>query len=346
MGLTMERIRRIADQCSGLQGFAVFLATWGGTGSGLGSLLLERLSVDYSKKSKLCYTVYPSPKISTAVVEPYNSVLTTHSLLDYASVVSCLDNEAVYEICKNGLDLARPTYRNLDPVLRAAERGHQRVPDQPRPVPPDPLHAQLLRAHRLQGEGPPGAPERAGDHAGGVRAAEPDGQVRPAQRQVHVVLPAVPGRRRAQGCEPGDPDRQGEADGAVRGLEPHRLQVRHQLAADVRRPRGRLRAGREERLHGLQLDRHRRGLPAHRPQVRPDVRQAGLCALVRRGGHGGGRVLRGPRGSGRPGEGLRGGRRQLPHRRGGGGGVLKTGHARTSSSVLLLSSLRHYRRLL
>merc|ERR1712224_928193 len=52
------------------------------------------------------------------------------------------------------------------------------------------------------------------------------------------------GRRRAQGCEPGDPDRQGEADGAVRGLEPHRLQVRHQLAADVRRPRGRLRAGR------------------------------------------------------------------------------------------------------
>ena len=115
--LTMERIRRIADQCSGLQGFAVFLATGGGTGSGLGSLLLERLSVDYSKKSKLCYTVYPSPKISTAVVEPYNSVLTTHSLLDYASVVSCLDNEAVYEICKNGLDLARPTYKNLNRLM-------------------------------------------------------------------------------------------------------------------------------------------------------------------------------------------------------------------------------------
>merc|ERR1712010_345767 len=84
---------------------------------GLGSLLLERLSVDYSKKSKLCYTVYPSPKISTAVVEPYNSVLTTHSLLDYASVVSCLDNEAVYEICKNGLDLARPTYKNLNRLM-------------------------------------------------------------------------------------------------------------------------------------------------------------------------------------------------------------------------------------
>merc|ERR1712124_225619 len=52
-----------------------------------------------------------------AVVEPYNSVLTTHSLLDYASVVSCLDNEAVYEICKNGLDLARPTYKNLNRLM-------------------------------------------------------------------------------------------------------------------------------------------------------------------------------------------------------------------------------------
>merc|ERR1712124_79742 len=50
-------------------------------------------------------------------VEPYNSVLTTHSLLDYASVVSCLDNEAVYEICKNGLDLARPTYKNLNRLM-------------------------------------------------------------------------------------------------------------------------------------------------------------------------------------------------------------------------------------
>ena len=39
----------------------VFNSVGGGTGSGLGSLLLERLSVDYGKKSKLGFTVYPSP---------------------------------------------------------------------------------------------------------------------------------------------------------------------------------------------------------------------------------------------------------------------------------------------
>lgn len=59
--LCLDRIRKLADNCTGLQGFLVFNAVGGGTGSGLGSLLLERLSVDYGKKSKLGFTIYPSP---------------------------------------------------------------------------------------------------------------------------------------------------------------------------------------------------------------------------------------------------------------------------------------------
>jgi len=51
--LCLDRIRKLADNCTGLQGFLVFNAVGGGTGSGLGALLLERLSVDYGKKSKL-----------------------------------------------------------------------------------------------------------------------------------------------------------------------------------------------------------------------------------------------------------------------------------------------------
>jgi tubulin alpha len=38
--LVLDRIRKLADNCTGLQGFLVFHATGGGTGSGLGSLLL------------------------------------------------------------------------------------------------------------------------------------------------------------------------------------------------------------------------------------------------------------------------------------------------------------------
>merc|ERR1712166_1565959 len=65
----------------------------------------QRLSVDYGKKSKLGFVVYPSPQVSTAVVEPYNSVLSTHSLLEHTDVAVILDNEAIYDICRRNLDI-------------------------------------------------------------------------------------------------------------------------------------------------------------------------------------------------------------------------------------------------
>lgn len=95
----------------------LFNSVGGGTGSGLGSLLLERLSVDYGKKTKLGFTIYPSPQISTAVVEPYNSILSTHSLLEHTDVAVMLDNEAIYDICQRNLDVSRPTHTNLNRLI-------------------------------------------------------------------------------------------------------------------------------------------------------------------------------------------------------------------------------------
>ena len=82
--VVMDKVRRLADNCSGLQGFFVFHSFGGGTGSGFGALLLERLSTDYGKKSKLEFSVYPAPKTSNSIVEPYNSVLTTHTTLEHS----------------------------------------------------------------------------------------------------------------------------------------------------------------------------------------------------------------------------------------------------------------------
>ncbi|BBN05271.1 tubulin alpha [Marchantia polymorpha subsp. ruderalis] len=115
--LCLDRLRKLADNCTSLQGFLLFHAVGGGTGSGLGSLLLERLTVDYGKKAKLGFTVYPSPQVSTAVVEPYNSVLSTHSLLEHTDVAVLLDNEAIYDICRRSLDIERPTYTNLNRLV-------------------------------------------------------------------------------------------------------------------------------------------------------------------------------------------------------------------------------------
>lgn len=115
--LVLERIRKLADQCSGLQGFLIFHCFGGGTGSGFTSLLMERLSVDYGKKSKLEFSVYPAPQVSTAVVEPYNAVLTTHTTLEHSDCCFMVDNEAIYDICRRNLDIERPTYTNLNRLI-------------------------------------------------------------------------------------------------------------------------------------------------------------------------------------------------------------------------------------
>jgi len=105
------------DNCDNVQGFVVNHAVGGGTGSGLGALILERIAVDYRKKSKLGFEVYPSPTISTCVVEPYNSLLTTHWLLDHTEISIVLDNEAIYEICQKNLGLKRPDYDTLNRMI-------------------------------------------------------------------------------------------------------------------------------------------------------------------------------------------------------------------------------------
>jgi len=113
----LDRTRKLADQCSGLQGFLIFHSFGGGTGSGFTSLLMERLSLDYGKKAKLEFAVYPAPQISTAVVEPYNSILTTHTTLEHSDCAFMVDNEAIYDICRNNLGVQRPSYENLNRLI-------------------------------------------------------------------------------------------------------------------------------------------------------------------------------------------------------------------------------------
>ncbi|KAL4501499.1 hypothetical protein ABPG72_021306 [Tetrahymena utriculariae] len=115
LDISLDRIRKLADNCSNLQGFLIFRSTGGGTGSGLGSQILSILQVDYDKKLKLGITVFPSPQISTSVVEPYNSVLDTHSWLCQDNALNIvLDNQAIYNICQNKLDIENPSYTNLN----------------------------------------------------------------------------------------------------------------------------------------------------------------------------------------------------------------------------------------
>jgi hypothetical protein len=79
--LVMDRVRKVADLCSGLQGFLIFHSFGGGTGSGFTSLLMERLSVDYGKKSKLEFSIYPAPQVIKGIVKCVTIFLSWFSTL-------------------------------------------------------------------------------------------------------------------------------------------------------------------------------------------------------------------------------------------------------------------------
>jgi len=113
----IDKVRREAENASSPQGFFIFHSFGGGTGSGFASLLQERLSMEFAKKNKLDFAVYPAPQTSTAVVEPYNSVLTTHSAMDHADVTFLVDNDAVFSICKNKLDIEHSSYTELNQLI-------------------------------------------------------------------------------------------------------------------------------------------------------------------------------------------------------------------------------------
>ncbi|XP_012862704.1 tubulin alpha chain-like 3 [Echinops telfairi] len=115
--IVLEKIRKLVEQCTGLQGFLIFRSFGGGTGSGFTSLLMERLSIEYNRKTKLEFSVYPAPRISTAIVEPYNSILTTHSTIEHSDCSFIVDNEAIYDICQRKLGVECPSYANINRLI-------------------------------------------------------------------------------------------------------------------------------------------------------------------------------------------------------------------------------------
>lgn len=55
--------------------------------------------------------------MSTAVVEPYNAILTTHNSIDATDCCFMMDNEAIYDLCRRKLSIERPVYTNLNRLI-------------------------------------------------------------------------------------------------------------------------------------------------------------------------------------------------------------------------------------
>ena len=119
----LDVVRKESESCDCLQGFQVTHSLGGGTGSGLGTLLISKIREEYPDRIMLTYSVFPSPKVSDTVVEPYNATLSIHQLVENADEVVSIDNEALYDICFRTLKLTTPTYGDLNHLVSAVVSG-------------------------------------------------------------------------------------------------------------------------------------------------------------------------------------------------------------------------------
>ncbi|CAG01113.1 unnamed protein product [Tetraodon nigroviridis] len=95
----------------------------GGTGSGMGTLLISKIREEYPDRIMNTFSVVPSPKVSDTVVEPYNATLSVHQLVENTDETYCIDNEALYDICFRTLKLTTPTYGDLNHLVSATMSG-------------------------------------------------------------------------------------------------------------------------------------------------------------------------------------------------------------------------------
>jgi hypothetical protein len=119
----LDVVRKEAEGCDCLQGFQITHSLGGGTGSGMGTLLISKIREEYQDRIIETFSVFPSPKVSDTVVEPYNATLSIHLLVDSTDEVMVIDNEALYDICFRTLKLTTPTYGDLNHLVSAVMSG-------------------------------------------------------------------------------------------------------------------------------------------------------------------------------------------------------------------------------
>eukprot|EP00759_Apiculatamorpha_spiralis_P000669 PhF_6_TR1025/c0_g1_i4/m.2067/K07375/TUBB; tubulin beta len=129
MAMTMDAVRRTAEQCERMQGFQITHGLGGSTGSGITSLLTTHLRDEYPGRSIQTFTFFPascsmsSPPSSeqsnptatpTSVVEPYNTVLSMPSLIDGVDACVLLENSALRNILERMYKMSTVTHGDMN----------------------------------------------------------------------------------------------------------------------------------------------------------------------------------------------------------------------------------------
>nr|XP_061824546.1 tubulin beta-4B chain-like isoform X3 [Nerophis lumbriciformis] len=96
----LDVVRKESENCDCLQGYQLTHALGGGTGSGMGTLLISKIREEYPDRIMNTFSVVPSPKVSDTVVEPYNATLSIHQLVENTDETFIGNTTAIQDMFK------------------------------------------------------------------------------------------------------------------------------------------------------------------------------------------------------------------------------------------------------
>ncbi|CAF1438140.1 unnamed protein product [Adineta steineri] len=119
----IEIIRKITEECDLVHGFQFVHSVSGGSGGGLGALLIDNIRREYSDQIIKSYSIFPALSMSQIVIEPYNSVLTMTHLIENTDETFCFDNVALLNILNKILRISSGNFNDINQIIAQVMTG-------------------------------------------------------------------------------------------------------------------------------------------------------------------------------------------------------------------------------
>nr|GEU46363.1 beta-tubulin [Tanacetum cinerariifolium] len=88
----------------------------------MGTLLISNIK-EYHDRMMMTFSVFPSPRVSDIVFEPYNATFFVYQLVEIIDECMVLVNEALYDICFRTRKLTTPSFGYLNHLISATMSG-------------------------------------------------------------------------------------------------------------------------------------------------------------------------------------------------------------------------------
>lgn len=112
----MNLIQTEVEKCDSLNGFFIIMSMAGGTGSGLGAFITQKLQDQYSSSLKMNQVIWPYG-MGEVIVQNYNSILTLSHLYRSSDALLIHENDVVHKVCAKRMNIKQISFRDLNRVL-------------------------------------------------------------------------------------------------------------------------------------------------------------------------------------------------------------------------------------